>query len=294
MKTASAELAALLGAGPFAAHDLWTVTLADGTILRWTSCGRNLIVGGQTYLAASQTSPSVERGDVEEASGLEISTLDVTLRVTPLVLYAGIPFALAAANGLFYRARLQLDQLFQGYAGDVSIAPLAKLFEGQVAQCVASATRVKLTVKNVLDEVNIPIPRRIIQPQCAYALFDPGCGLSAAAFTVPATVSAVTDKKTFSVSLASSPASGYYALGLAHFTSGPDVGAMATIASATQVDGTHQALVLQLPLRVLPVVGDALNVRPGCDLLLSTCTTKFSNATRFGGFPSVPPPNSVI
>lgn len=41
-------------------------------------------------------------------------------------------------------------------------------------------------------------------------------------------------------------------------------------------------------------MGDAYQVRPGCDKAASTCKDKFGNFINFGGFPSVPGKDAIM
>jgi len=49
-------------------------------------------------------------------------------------------------------------------------------------------------------------------------------------------------------------------------------------------------LTLRLPFPVTPI-GQTVDVYPGCDHLISTCDSKFSNTVNFGGYPFVPTKN---
>ena len=41
-------------------------------------------------------------------------------------------------------------------------------------------------------------------------------------------------------------------------------------------------------------VGDTFTLLPGCDHTTATCSAKFQNLLRFGGFPYIPPPELAV
>jgi hypothetical protein len=49
MKTASPALLALLASGQFCYAELFTLTLANGTVLRWTGADTALVYGGHAF-----------------------------------------------------------------------------------------------------------------------------------------------------------------------------------------------------------------------------------------------------
>jgi uncharacterized phage protein (TIGR02218 family) len=48
------------------------------------------------------------------------------------------------------------------------------------------------------------------------------------------------------------------------------------------------------PFPVIPLVGDAFTIYPGCDKQQSTCATKFGNLIHFRGFPYVPENSTAV
>jgi hypothetical protein len=60
--------------------DLYTVTLADGSVYRWTTFDQDVVVNGVTYLRAGKSNvPLFKRGPIREVAGLEVATLELTL-----------------------------------------------------------------------------------------------------------------------------------------------------------------------------------------------------------------------
>lgn len=294
MKSATPQLIALLAAGPWGEFELWTITLLNGTVFRWTSYGQDLVVGGNTYQSSGSGVPIVEAGVCSSVEGLQTGSLEITIKVAPSVLFGGIPFPLAAAHGLFDGARVQMDLIFMAFPGDTSIAPLLKEFYGYVASPKPSSTQVTLTCKTELDRLNILLPRNTFQSGCTHALFDIGCTLNPATYVRTMTVSSVSGGNIiFSSSTAFTGfATGDYDLGYLTFTSGLNTGETATIQSSTLAGIWTFNLVTNLPAAAQ--TGDTFQLFPGCDRLLTTCANKYANQANYRGFTSVPPPTQIL
>ncbi len=62
MKAANATLIALLNAAQqFVSADMYTFTLADGTVLYYTSADQDITIGGNTYKSAASGAPLFAR-----------------------------------------------------------------------------------------------------------------------------------------------------------------------------------------------------------------------------------------
>ena len=133
MKTASAALINLLNSGvPLIIADLYTITLVDATVLRWTGYDQNLTVGTTTWNTSGATVPVVKRGAIRCSRGLEVGTLSITLETGEAVTLYGIPMQLAAHNGAFDGARVKVERAYMSSPGDTTPGTIV-LFEGNVA-----------------------------------------------------------------------------------------------------------------------------------------------------------------
>jgi len=280
MKAASGPLIALLsGNDKILMADLYTFTLHDASVYRWTSADIDIVAGGNTF---SSLGPLLKRGKVREVVGLEVDTLEIVIMRGDTLTFLGLPFPLAAANGAFDGATVKVERAFMIVWGDTTPGTIVR-FEGNVSSVKPSSTQIAISVKSELERLNLQIPHTVFMPQCSHALYDPGCGLSRAAFTVSGT--ATGSPTTLSIPSAVSGAADHYKLGVLTMTSGAAAGAKRAIKSFS--GGTFG---LSIPLPVAPVAGDTFTCYPGCDKLQATCNTKFSNLTRFRGFPYVPRP----
>jgi uncharacterized phage protein (TIGR02218 family) len=283
MKSASQALIDLLnGRGGFWVGDLYTVTLASGTIDRFTSADRDLMLAGNIYAAGGL---KFARDSVRLVTGLEVDELSVTVMADAAATLAGQSFLSFVRAGGLDGATLALDRAFMPTFGDVS-AGAVPLFVGRVSEASAKRTQVKLSVKSALELLNIKLPRNIYQPICLHTVFDAGCGLDRTAFQVTSTVQ--TGSGVSLIKCALVQAAGTFDLGTVKFTSGANSGVTRTVKAYTPGQFTFA-----LPLALAPAVGDAFQAFPGCDRMQSTCQTKFNNLANFRGFPYIPQPETA-
>jgi len=290
MRYASGALISLLnGNTAFRMADLYTITLWDSTVYRWTDADLDLVLGGHTFTAAVDQgtgTPLIERGGTRSSIGLEVDTLDLTLKAGQTIQLGGVPLVRAALNGTFDGARVILERVFMPTWGDTSPGSVV-LFEGNVAGCDPSSTSVKLTIKSELERLNTVLPRYLYMPACGHTVYSAGCGLNKTAWTVTGIVGA--GATATSVPSNRAEAGGYFDLGVMVFTSGPALGSRRGVRAYA-----GGLFVPSIPLPVAPQPGDTFTVCPGCDHSLGAkgCG-KFSNQTRFRGFPYVPRPETT-
>ena len=280
MIAVSAPLAAALAAGTFdAVADLYTLTLADASVYRWTSADIDVVYSGNTYTrGGSNGAPIVERGKIRQTSTLEVDTLDVTLLCGEGAMLGAVPLTQAAANQALDGATFRVDYAFP-VSGAWEIIPAR--FIGNVSDVNPESTLVSLTVKSDLEDLARPVPPRTYQVQCGHPLFSPGCGLAAATYAVSLT--ALAGATTTVITATGAQVTGYFTDGYVILASGE----RATILSSS-LSGGVQTLTLATELSAAPGTGSGVTAYPGCDKLMATCLAKFANLTRFGGFPFIP------
>jgi uncharacterized phage protein (TIGR02218 family) len=119
-------------------------------------------------------------------------------------------------------------------------------------------------------------------PTCrARELGDSRCQKNLAAFTHTGTITAVTDRQNFTVSV--SQATGYFDNGKFTFNDGPNANLSKEIKQ-----NTTTAIQLMESFPFLPVVGNSVTLKAGCDRKASTCEIKFNNKINFQGEDTVP------
>lgn len=292
MRSASAGLLAFLASNNIGNRtDLYTLTLLDGTVYRWTSWENDLAVSGNTYLAAiAGAAPIVQRGAVQQTAGLQVDTLDVTLLGQGFSI-SGVPLGLKAAQGFFDGARLQVDHLIMQSPGDTSLLPVSSFFEGRVSTATPRGVNVELRVKSEIETLNVLLPKFLMQPACGNAVYDANCGLNRGTFTksvtatgTPTTLIVTCSSATFSTA---EKVASYFNLGVLKFTSGANSGLRQCVAAYSESAGVA-TFTLQLPFRYAPSAGDTFTVYPGCDRTKNTCLNKFNNLPQHRGFSHVP------
>lgn len=287
MKYASGALTALLNAsGVILMADLYTLSIKGGSTYRWTSCGRDVVVGGNTFTSATDQggTPLIKRGSIRCARGLEVDQLDVTFYTGDTVAIGGTAMALAAHNGLLDGARLQVERLLTDNWTDTSRGTVV-LFEGEVAGVDPSSTMTAIHVKSDLEKHNIQMPHIIFQPSCGNSFGDPACGINLA--TLTDTGAAGTGTNASQVNVGTAHADGYYNLGVIQMTSGAALGSRRPVKS--YVGGI---VTPTIPFSSTPAPGDTFSIYPGCARTQSSCTG-YGNLTRFRGMPYVPVPETT-
>jgi uncharacterized phage protein (TIGR02218 family) len=266
-----------------------TVTLLDGTILRWTTADLPLVVGGNTYLAKSST-PFLSRGNRRDTSQLQVDGISVQLAGAALL--SGQTVVRRANDGYFDDARVQIDHLVgNDPAHAISLGPVKAWWEGKVAGVDPAPDVVRLGLASDLEMLGITqLPKFLYGPACMHAVYDANCTLNKATFTLTGTASGVpttTTVPTASVAL-TAKAAGYFNLGVLVFTSG----ALSGVRRAVR-DWSSNTFTLYLPLLSAPAAGDAISVYPGCARTKLDCGPtgsggKFNNLVNFRGFVNVP------
>jgi uncharacterized phage protein (TIGR02218 family) len=287
-ETSPGALAALLNSGaPLQGCDLYTITLANGQVLRWTSADAPIIGNGQIWALG----PGIERTRCKWSIGVEVDTMTITLvadaaRPVPI---GGVPLLAYIARGGFMRARVQVDRCFWGIGATAPVGALL-WFAGRVGE-VPEVDRhgAQLTVKSELELLTVQVPRELYQSGCLRTVYDSECGLSTAAFQAAGAATSISSvgRTVFTSNL--TQASGFFDLGTLTWTSGGNAGVSRTVKS--QVGGE---IGLLSPLPAAVAVGDSFTILPGCDGLQSTCSSKFSNLARFKGQPYIPQAETAL
>ena len=278
-------LAALLASGaPVNRADLYTLTLGNGTVYRWSGADVAVVGGGNTWVIG----PGMSRGMARFETGISVDDLSVQMTDNVGTVINGQSLFVFVRSGGLIGSRMQIDKSFWP-VGASQATGAVYWFAGRVEGVAGDRYSVSLTVRSDLDRLNINVPREIYQPQCRNTVYDSACTLqqSAWAVTGTATGASTPDKTTFYVTLAQ--ADDWFDLGVVTFTSGPNAG---ITRSVKQYLGGAMAASMPWPFPVS--IGDAFSVVPGCDGQQTTCMTKFSNLANFRGFPYIPQAGLIL
>ncbi len=287
MKAApAAVIAALAGNRQLAFADCFTLTLADGTIGRFTNAQYTVVVPQSGAPASVFVAGDIliDGLKLKQTCGIDIDeqTLDIAFKPTSTI--AGLSWPIAVREGRFDGATFERARaVLTAPGGAVIGGAVVVTFHGLVAT-IDNIGRLtcRMTVKSMLNKLAIDMPQEIWQPSCLNTLYDGKCTLSKAANSAAGSVGA---GMTFTFIPWSGSAQDIYNQGTITFESGPNVGVSRTVRQSTPA-----GLYLQRPLDYLPAVGDGFAVYHGCDKTMTTCQSRFNNLTNFRGFPFVPPP----
>jgi len=283
MKSASAELITLLStARAFWMADLYSFTLVDGTVLRFTSADIDVVEGGRTFL---HTGPIIKRSRTRVTLGTSVDSLDLQIIADAATLLSGQPWLQAISNGALDGAVVDLERAFSDTPGG-TIAGTVLLFSGRVSDTTTESLTARVMVRSFMELLNTPLPRNLYQPPCGYSLYDTGCGVVRASYAVSGAVASGSTRQVINCALAQ--AAGYFDIGEVVFSSGANLGVRRTVKSYAP-----GVVTLAYPLPKDVAVSDSFTIYPGCDKRLETCTGKFANSARFRATPFVPTPETA-
>lgn len=289
--TATPELIALLRSpDPVLALDLLEITLADGTVLRYTTADMPIPWGGHTW------DPGIlwERSEPSLKAGLETDNMTATAFADENDLINGIPFHDFVRRGGFEGAYLVLRWAYYSYDQLPPFAPVGALwgFSGKIWEPMTGGLKAQFTVKSPLAGLNQKMPWRLYQAPCGRTLYDAGCGVDKDDYAVTGAVQAGSTAQVLQTVL--SQAAGWFDLGWLEFTSGALDGTVVTI----KRHGGDNTLTPLPPLLQAPAPGDTFTAWPGCDHTMAACQNKFTTRPQpwyqyYGGLPFIPQPETA-
>ena len=163
MKSATANIQACLAAESTEVCDLYTLTLADGTIYRFANYDRDVIYGGNIYRHGVFL---FKRDQVRLQGAPSVDTLGVTVYCTPDDLLGDVRFVTGCHNGLLDQSFMLLSRAYFAGGECVGIVPV---FSGRCEVQQSGGISVKLRVKSIIQGLAAPLPVRMFAAQAAYA-----------------------------------------------------------------------------------------------------------------------------
>ena len=270
--------------------ELTQYAAGTGYTTYWTSYEADLSYGGNTY-----TSADFAQGELRESLNLERTSMELTSQ-----LFSGNPLtaqATLAADGPM-GVVVRWATLV---SGSVSGTP-AVVFTGEVTKVSIRGSKITATCTPGGNRYDGQYPRLLRGPGCSATLFYDGCGLNAVDWKWTGTVaSPVSSAYPFELKVASLTQPGSVAASGASWFAGGWVewGAGSArqrraILDSTAPSGGSTTLTLARYFGLLPTVGDAVALYPGCDQQMATCKGKFNNFVNFRGHPFTPPGNPTL
>jgi uncharacterized phage protein (TIGR02218 family) len=286
-ETSSGALVALLNSGkPLEMADLYTITLTNGTVLRWSGHTYAISGNGNTWAIG----PGITRSKIRWTVGIATDDLSITLTDNIGTVINGLTLMAWVRSGALQNATIEVDKAYWGI-GQTSPVGALFCFSGQVGEIKGGRNSVDITVNSPLQLLDTQLPREIWQQGCLNTVFDSACTLQTSTFAVTATATSATDalKATFSTGL--TQANGYFSQGYIVGLTGVNAGISRAIKTYLNASGT---ITVANPWPNPVSSGDTFTVVPGCDGTQSTCTTKFNNVIHFRGQPYIPTANTVM
>lgn len=301
----SSTAKAILATRDFCVAQLYTFTLFDGTILRYTDADIDLTYGGNTWLCGGQTGPFI--GGSASGSGNKVRAhwklgTDVDTIIFDILpkngTVEGISFLSACRIGFFDKADLTIDRIYMpgNNYGDTSAGP-CNIFTGKVSDVDATRSTATFSVNGLTVLLNQQLPRNVYQPGCLNTLYDSACTLNRTSFSSTAKASSgCTPSNILSTGLAS--ATGRFDLGSIKFTGGSNNGFARGVKSYTLSTGSSASTIaLMAPFPYAAASSDPFTIYAGCNKVLGDASKgclSFNNQVNFRGFPYLPEPITAI
>jgi uncharacterized phage protein (TIGR02218 family) len=275
MKTVSIALKAHLAGEVTTVCTCWRITRRDGTEFFFTDHDVDLLVDGNTYVAAvGYTRTAIAANADMSVDNMDVNGIfdDASITETDLRsgLFDGAEVRVFLVN--WANPAEGMMALRRGRLGDVLVTP-SGVFQSQL---MGFGQVLQQTVGNLFT------------PSCRADLGDAKCGidLDAGRWRKAATVTSVTDTRTFTIAVSEPRAvDGWFVDGVVSFASGANAGRSMEVKAWTQATAT---VTLFLPMPSPIAVGDTLTLYPGCRKTTADCREKFANIVNFRGEPFVP------
>lgn len=296
MRAANANLIAFLNSrASYTVADLYKFTLADGTILTFTSYDQTISLGGYVYSALG---PLIDRTKWGIKNTPDVPEMDILILTNGADMPDGSNIKLSVHNGLFNFATVLLSRLFMPTPGNTSLGAL-DIFLGNVSDVEIDALSVKVTVKGANTVLGQYMPRNTFNQSCIHNLFDKGCapdpgqpggGPAKADFTVTSSVGAGSTRGVIVWPAIVPPNPTNFNYGWIEFTNGVNEGSQRSIAIAGA-----ESFTLIPPLYQMPSPGDTFKAVYGCSKTRTSTGCLFfgapgvGNLQHFLGFPYIPP-----
>ncbi|ODN72439.1 DUF2163 domain-containing protein [Methylobrevis pamukkalensis] len=274
MRAIPPALASHLAQGATTLATLWRLTRRDGTRLGFTDHDRDIVIGEETFAAATGFDRSAASASSDFAPGDE----DV----------AGVIDAAALSEEDLLAGRwdgARVDVLLADWTAPENHLPLRTATIGEVTRRDGAFRAELRGPAHALDRIG----GRLFGRGCDARFGDARCGIDAASdlYTGDGVVTATAGRAVLSVSALDTYPDGWFTSGELRFLGGPLTGLVAGIDRHETTDGDARVTLWRgLPLAVAD--GTAVSLVAGCDKRFATCAGRFANAINFRGFPHMP------
>ncbi len=235
------------------------------TAYRYTSSDGDVSYGGNTYTAVPIARGAVEATSETPRLALEIEC-DRSLGV--LALFSTMPPEDIVA--------VTLRRLHSGDGEAIT------MWMGRVLNVTWSNASAAIHCESVYTSLKRNGLRRLYQKACPHVIYGVGCAIDRATFKSTKTVSTVSGTSLVFSSIG--VADEYFSGGYVEWNNG---GVVSRRAIRQQLGDN---VTISFPIPGL-AASASVDLYPGCDHTLATCTSKFSNNLNYGGMPYFPEKN---
>jgi len=280
MRVLPAGMAAHLASGATTLCHCWRVTLTSGEKLGFTDHDQVMSFDGTTFEADSGFTAT----EMESSLGLSIDNLE--------------------ASGALSSARISETRIAAGDFDDAKVeiwrvnwqdvTQRLLLKSGYIGEITRGQYYFSAELRGLAHVLNQQ-KGRLYKHGCDAVLGDGRCGinLSSSTYSAIATIVGVDNMRVLRVTGVGSFARGFFANGVAEFTSGTNNGRKWQIKFSRLRTG-YQEIELWQPLAQPSAAGDLVRVKAGCDKQFATCKAKFNNVVNFRGFPHIPGNDNIM
>ncbi len=279
MRSLSEDLAAHLAGEVTTLCRCWRVTRADGAVFGFTDHDRTLKFAEIDFTPVN----GVVATDMVAGEGLAVGGHEVAGALALDGLSAS-----DLAAGLWDNARV-VAWLVNWQSVDQRVV----IARGNIGEVTREDDAFHAEVRSPGHQLDQP-RGRVFSRRCDADLGDERCGkvIAGSAFSASGVVAGTDWYRRVTANGLGPYVDGWFTHGLLTWTSGANQGATAEIRAHTR--GAEVTLSFWQATAARILVGDTFTIVAGCDKRFSTCVEKFSNATRFRGFPHMPGNDFVL
>jgi uncharacterized phage protein (TIGR02218 family) len=250
---------------------IWTLTLINTTVYRFTDSAQNITYSGDVY----KSSPGMQISAIRTQTGgaTQTATIDCALSsdgFTETMVRRGL-----VDNALF---TVQLINW------KIPSRPAVMLFKGRIGETlITDRGKASFEVRGLLKKALRGIGERYSQ-QCRADLGDERCKFPKDTMSVTFTVTSVAANGMSFISSTLTQADSYWDFGEVKWTTGNNTNITQEVRQSFSTGSIHHAL----PFPADVQIGDTGIIWPGCDKNISTCLNRFNNKDNFRGEPNAP------
>lgn len=267
--------------------ELLTVTKPSGAVWRYATSVDNVVDGTTVYLGSASSGGLLwSRSQLTFKAGIELGDCKVTIQARTTDLINALTPAAAMRARIWDDTTLLLSRAYFDASG--VLKGVLPRYQGQLAPVTLRDGDLEMTLKPPSQSFNRAVPP-VFQSACLNTLYDSGCGIVRAAWTVSGTTQASSTAALILTGRAEPAA--YFTGGVIEFASGVLLG----LARTVRIHAADGSVSFFNPFPSAPAVGDSFTLTPGCDRTLgSSGCAKYSNRLRFRGAPFIPKPETVM